>query len=443
MTPSIPLCVLRAQSDARLVELARDGHERAFEALVHRYRKLLLSYCRRLLLSEARAEDALQQGLLQAWLAMRDGCEVRDAKAWLYRVVHNAAISALRCSGYDYVELDESLCGATARESDIDRRIAVREALAGLAALPETQREALLRTAVQGHSREQIAADLGLTGGAVRGLVYRARATLRAAATAFTPPQVVFWAARASGSGSAHVAEIAGGTGSAGLLGLLLKGGAVVVSVGVLATGTGLVAHVRGTTLASARADSTSRPSNESHTPLGSGNLTARLSPEWAISAGATRRARNHAAGASSTKNGSGAGLGSGPGRLDGFPPVAGGRDASGSRASGESAHGSDGTSREAPSGGSGGSEDSPASSGGSGQQSSSSGSSGGGRDAGGSTTGDEAQTVATPTNALAEGAAPTEPRAGSEAESSAGGEGSTPGSGGAEELPSTSEPGQ
>jgi hypothetical protein len=60
LSPSIPLCVLRAQSDARLVELARDGHERAFEALVHRYRKLLLSYCRRFLLSEARAEDALE-----------------------------------------------------------------------------------------------------------------------------------------------------------------------------------------------------------------------------------------------------------------------------------------------------------------------------------------------------------------------------------------------
>jgi RNA polymerase sigma factor (sigma-70 family) len=241
----IPLSVLRTQSDARLVDLARGGHERAFEALVRRYRKPLLGYCRRMLLPEARAEDALQQGLLQAWLALREGGEVRDAKAWLYRIVHNAAISARRRSGYDYVQLDESLHGTGASASDIDRRIAVREALAGLAALPEAQREVLLRTAIHGHSHEQVATDLGLSDGAVRGLIYRARATLRAAATACTPPQVVLWAARAAESGSAHpqLTEIAGGAGSAGLLGALLKGGAVVASIGVLATGTGLVEH--------------------------------------------------------------------------------------------------------------------------------------------------------------------------------------------------------
>jgi RNA polymerase sigma factor (sigma-70 family) len=250
MSPSVPLCLLQTQSDARLVELARGGHERAFEALLQRYRKPLLSYCRRLLLPEARAEDALQQGLLQAWLALRDGSDVRDAKAWLYRIVHNAAISALRRSGYDYVELNESLHGDCAPESDIDRRIAVREALAGLAALPETQREALLRTAVQGHSHEQVAAAMGLSDGAVRGLIYRARATLRTAATAFTPPQIALWAAQAGESGSVHaqIAEIAGGGGSAGMLGLLFKGGAVVVSAGALATGAAIVEHKGGST---------------------------------------------------------------------------------------------------------------------------------------------------------------------------------------------------
>jgi RNA polymerase sigma factor (sigma-70 family) len=245
LSPSIPLGVLRTQSDARLVELARGGHERAFEALVRRYRKPLLGYCRRMLLPESRAEDALQQGLLQAWLALRDGGEVRDAKAWLYRIVHNAAISARRKSGYDYVELDESLHASGAPDSDIDRRIAVREALAGLAALPEAQREVLLRTAIHGHSHEQVAADLGLSDGAVRGLIYRARATLRAAATACTPPQLVLWAARGAESGAAHpqLADLAGGAGSAGLLGALVKGGAVVASISILATGTGLIVH--------------------------------------------------------------------------------------------------------------------------------------------------------------------------------------------------------
>ncbi len=92
-SPSVSVRLLRTQSDARLVELARAGHERAFEALVERYRRALLGYCRRQLLPHERAEDALQQGLLQAWLALREGVEVRHARPWLYSIVHNTALN--------------------------------------------------------------------------------------------------------------------------------------------------------------------------------------------------------------------------------------------------------------------------------------------------------------------------------------------------------------
>jgi RNA polymerase sigma factor (sigma-70 family) len=244
MSPSVSVHFLQTQSDARLLALARRGHERAFEALVNRYRKPLLAYCRRMLLPSARAEDALQQALLQAWMALRDGTEVRDARAWLFQITHNAALNTLRRSRYDYVELNESLVGAEAPESDLDRRIAVREALAGLAALPELQREALLRTAVEGRSHHEVAAALGLTDGAVRGLIYRARATLRAAATALTPTPFVTWAA-AAGEHSAPLAqrlsEVAAGGGTAGVIGVLVKGGAAAVTAGALVAGVSAV----------------------------------------------------------------------------------------------------------------------------------------------------------------------------------------------------------
>jgi RNA polymerase sigma factor (sigma-70 family) len=241
VSPSVSVRLLLTQSDARLVELAREGHERAFEALVQRYRRPLLAYCRRLLLRDERAEDALQQGLLQAWLALQDGRAVREAKPWLYRIVHNCALNALRVSGYDYNTLSESLRGADAPEHDLDRRIAVRQTLAGLAALPELQREALMRTALDGHSHEQVARALGLSEGALRGLVYRARVTLRAAATALTPPPVVSWALAhrtwMSAPLIARVAEAGAGGGSVGLGGALLKGGTIAVTAGALAGG--------------------------------------------------------------------------------------------------------------------------------------------------------------------------------------------------------------
>jgi RNA polymerase sigma factor (sigma-70 family) len=240
MSPSVSIRLLLTQSDERLVGYARAGHERAFEALVQRYRRQLHGYCRRLLLSDERAEDALQQALLQAWVALRDGAEVRDARPWLYRIVHNTAVNALRVSGYDYCKLSESLSGAGAPQEDLDRRIAVREALAGLAALPQMQREALLRTAVEGRSHQQVASDLGLSEPALRGLVYRARAAMRTAAGAIVPPPLLSWALEAGTRGAPALERVAGlsaGGGSAGLAGLLVKGGAVAVTAGALAGG--------------------------------------------------------------------------------------------------------------------------------------------------------------------------------------------------------------
>jgi RNA polymerase sigma factor (sigma-70 family) len=240
MSPSVSVRLLLTQSDARLAQYACSGHERAFEALVHRYRRRLHDYCRRLLLSDERAEDALQQGLLQAWVALSDGAEVRDVRAWLYRIVHNTAINTLRVSGYDYCQLSESLTGAGAPQEDLDRRIAVREALAGLAALPQMQREALLCTAVHGRSHQQVAGDLGVSEPALRGLVYRARATLRAAAGAIVPPPALSWALEAGTRGAPaleRAVAIGGGSGSAGLVGLLFKSGALAVTAGAVAGG--------------------------------------------------------------------------------------------------------------------------------------------------------------------------------------------------------------
>jgi RNA polymerase sigma factor (sigma-70 family) len=268
MSPSVSARLLLTQSDARLVAFARAGHERAFEALVRRYRGPLLGYCRRLLLSEERAEDALQQALTQAWLALRADTEVHNVKAWLYRIVHNSALNALRVSGYDYCTLSESLSGAGAPQEDLDRRIAVREALAGLAALPQMQREALLRTAVEGSSHREAARELGVSEPALRGLVYRARAALRATAGAIVPAPLLSWALNSGGGApvGASLAEVGAGTSSAGVVGLLMKGGTMAVTAGVLVGGIAAV-HVHPRRVSGQRAPLRAHRQARSQTP--------------------------------------------------------------------------------------------------------------------------------------------------------------------------------
>src|SRR3954471_7490243 len=206
LSPSSVL--LRTQSDERLVVLARGGHERAFEAIVERYRGALLRAARRYL-PDARAEDALQQAYISVWSALQRGDEVRDLRAWLYRIVHNTALNQLRVSGYDYAELEESLRGSEAPQEEMERRAVVRQTLTGLAALPGRQREALLLMAVEGRSQDEVARELGISEGAVRQLVHRARLTLRAAATAVVPLPLAEWAAAANAASDGISASMA------------------------------------------------------------------------------------------------------------------------------------------------------------------------------------------------------------------------------------------
>jgi RNA polymerase sigma factor (sigma-70 family) len=257
------------QSDARLVELVRAGHERAFEALVRRYRRELLAYTGRLLGAEGRAEDALQQALMKAWVALRDGAEIDDVRAWLYRIVHNSAVTLLRRARLECVELNDAL-DAAAPESGPESRLVLREMLSSLAALPELQRQAILLTAVAGSSHGEAAEALGLSDGAVRGLVYRARASIRNAAAGLLPAGtshwLTGWGQRRSSFG-ARIAELAGasgGAGSASVAAAVLKGGAIVVSAGALATAGQLAIPYAGaphhTTRPSVRSARQSRP---------------------------------------------------------------------------------------------------------------------------------------------------------------------------------------
>jgi RNA polymerase sigma factor (sigma-70 family) len=177
---------LVAQTDERLLVLARLGDEAAFEAIVKRYRPLLLGHSRRIVGDGA--QDAVQQAFMSAWSALRRGCVVRDLRAWLFTIAHRASLQALREQGQPAYELPESLaCGPTPDEH-AEQRAHTRETLAAIAELPGLERDALVWTSVHGRSGRDTAHALGVSEADVRQLVYRARGSIRATARAYLPP---------------------------------------------------------------------------------------------------------------------------------------------------------------------------------------------------------------------------------------------------------------
>jgi RNA polymerase sigma factor (sigma-70 family) len=244
VSPRIPIRLLAVQSDERLARLAREGQERAFEALVHRYRRPLLRYCRRLGLSDSRAEDALQVALLNAWQALARGTEVREPGPWLYRIAHNAAISAMRSAGERDADLARAgaLAGLPVAEDGLERRIALSDALTSVAALPDMQRQALVLAAIEGKTHDEVAGALGIEQQAVRGLLYRARSTLRSAA-AVLPQPLIGWAYGNAGTASERASEAVSAGGTLAATGVLIKGATLAITAGALIGAAAIVPH--------------------------------------------------------------------------------------------------------------------------------------------------------------------------------------------------------
>ena len=137
------LAVLRTQSDERLVALARAGNEHAFEAIVERYRRPLLRHARRLLTATARG------GRGAAGIAVGvDGVATRRRRARAERVAapdpaqRRAQRAARRGDGESTWSCRTRWRPATRRRTRSSAGMAMRRTLAGVAALPEHQREA-------------------------------------------------------------------------------------------------------------------------------------------------------------------------------------------------------------------------------------------------------------------------------------------------------------
>jgi RNA polymerase sigma factor (sigma-70 family) len=222
------------QSDERLVALTRAGHDGAFEAIVERYRPQLLALARRLS-CDGEAEDLVQQAFLHAFVALRSGTEVAHLRGWLHRILRNTAFSAYaRAHAHD--AFDGHAATVEALTDTAEQRMLAVTALGLVADLPARQRDAFVGTAIHGRTRAEVAYAMGLSEGAVRQLVHRARARLRSAISVVVPYPVARWLAttRAQIGCSGRVAELTAGTGTASAGAIALKVGAAVTA-GVMA----------------------------------------------------------------------------------------------------------------------------------------------------------------------------------------------------------------
>ena len=229
---------LRAQPDRRLVSLVREGYEAAFEEIVRRYGKPLVRYAATIV--GGRSEDVTQDAFSKALLALRRNNAEIELRPWLFRIVRNTALNDLRDSPPSPEILAEAIAGGRGPTEELEQREALADLMRSLQALPEPQRAAIVMRELEGLGHEEIAAALGLSGGAARQAIYRARQALRSGLGLLVPLPLLKVLMAAAGTGTVEAAAAASGVGGAAGAGVALKATAATVLVAG-AVGAGVV----------------------------------------------------------------------------------------------------------------------------------------------------------------------------------------------------------
>jgi RNA polymerase sigma-70 factor, ECF subfamily len=167
-----------------------DAHEQAFGLLFEEFSAPIFNYVLRMVADRDRAADITQDTFIKAYRKLGTVNEASSRKSWLYRIATNTAIDEMRRRrnvrpmGADeptYVNRPDQRPGPEAQvmNSTLDER--VQRALMGLR---PNHRQCLLLSDLEDMSAQQIGEVMGLSYGAVRTLLCRARGEMRRALAA-------------------------------------------------------------------------------------------------------------------------------------------------------------------------------------------------------------------------------------------------------------------
>jgi RNA polymerase sigma-70 factor (ECF subfamily) len=180
-------------SDAEMMLRVKSGDDSAFDYLVQKYRRPMISFMYRMAHNSAAAEDLAQEVFLRVYRSRANDEPSAKFSTWLYRIATNLGVNHARDHRHERPEnitnLDEpdAETGQTLDLADkapnIEEEILRRERLTAIRqkveSLPERQKMAVLMHKYQQMDYKQIAEVLKLSESATKSLLFRAYETLR------------------------------------------------------------------------------------------------------------------------------------------------------------------------------------------------------------------------------------------------------------------------
>jgi RNA polymerase sigma-70 factor (ECF subfamily) len=179
---------LTTETDAVLVQRARDGEYAAFEALFERHRTLVYRFAYQMTGKRDDAEDMVQEAFVRAYQHLARYRDEAKFTTWLLRIVTNLCTDQARMSNRRNALEQQEAAGALdwmtlgSHDDPVEnlegdrRKLALRKALA---ALPLHHRTMIVLRDLEERDYPDIAAIVGCTVGGAKLRVLRARRALR------------------------------------------------------------------------------------------------------------------------------------------------------------------------------------------------------------------------------------------------------------------------
>ena len=173
-------------NEAQLIAAAKAGDHRAFDTLVAQHAPRLLALASRMLASHADAEDAVQNSMASAWLALHRFNQDKPVGPWLTTITINKCRDAMRGGVFRRVlwlnagdQIDSFADPAPGHDDQIADRQLLTLVRREISRLPQRLKEPFVLVTFDGRSQAEAADILGITEKAVETRIYRARIRLR------------------------------------------------------------------------------------------------------------------------------------------------------------------------------------------------------------------------------------------------------------------------
>lgn len=198
VTPK-PDVALSELTDAEIMLRAGAGDDAAFDYLVEKFRRPVISFMYRMAHNQAVAEELAQEVFLRVYRSRQTYAAEAKFTTWLYRIATNLAVNHSRDTKTERtapsVSLDEpdeetgSRLDVADKGLSAEQQMLRRERMAAIKQqvmeLPERQRLAVLMHKYQEMDYREIAEVLKLSESATKSLLFRAYETLREKLKAF------------------------------------------------------------------------------------------------------------------------------------------------------------------------------------------------------------------------------------------------------------------